>query len=64
MEQIQKSKSEHTPEVDTPEVPAPKPDPEIQAHKTHSDELLDEIDALLEENAATFVEQYVQRGGE
>ena len=28
------------------------------------DELLDEIDAVLEENAETFVKQYVQRGGE
>jgi len=29
-----------------------------------SDELLDEIDSLLEENAAEFVKNYVQRGGE
>jgi len=28
------------------------------------DDLLDEIDDVLEENAQEFVEQYVQRGGE
>ena len=28
------------------------------------DALIDEIDGLLEENAAEFVESYVQRGGE
>lgn len=29
-----------------------------------TDELLDEIDALLEENAEEFVKGYVQKGGE
>jgi ubiquitin-like protein Pup len=29
-----------------------------------SDELLDEIDALLEENAEEFVRNYVQKGGQ
>jgi ubiquitin-like protein Pup len=28
------------------------------------DRLIDEIDAVLEENAAEFVRSYVQRGGE
>lgn len=28
------------------------------------DEILDEIDGLLEENAEEFVKSYVQRGGE
>ncbi len=32
--------------------------------KALSDELLDEIDALLETNAAEFVAQYVQQGGQ
>jgi ubiquitin-like protein Pup len=32
--------------------------------KTDMDDLLDEIDAVLEENAEEFVKAYVQRGGE
>jgi ubiquitin-like protein Pup len=32
--------------------------------KTKADELLDEIDSLLEENAEEFVRNYVQKGGE
>jgi ubiquitin-like protein Pup len=28
------------------------------------DEILDEIDAVLEENAEEFVKSYVQKGGE
>lgn len=34
------------------------------ADLTDTDELLDEIDALLEENAEEFVRNYVQKGGE
>lgn len=29
-----------------------------------TDDILDEIDGLLEENAAAFVQAYVQKGGE
>lgn len=32
--------------------------------KEEIDELLDEIDQVLEENAEEFVKNYVQRGGE
>jgi ubiquitin-like protein Pup len=32
--------------------------------KEDLDKLLDEIDDILEENAAEFVKSYVQRGGE
>ena len=32
--------------------------------KEEMDELLDEIDSVLEENAEEFVKNYVQRGGE
>ena len=31
---------------------------------TITDELLDEIDAVLEENAEEFVAQYIQKGGQ
>ncbi|MCC7076228.1 MAG: ubiquitin-like protein Pup [Acidimicrobiia bacterium] len=32
--------------------------------KEETDELLDEIDAVLEENAEEFVRNYIQKGGE
>lgn len=32
--------------------------------KHEMDEILDEIDAVLEENAQEFVEGYIQKGGE
>lgn len=65
MEQVQKTReSQKSTEEEIPDVPAPEPDADIEAHKVHSDELLDEIDSLLEENAAEFVSQYIQRGGE
>lgn len=32
--------------------------------KALSDELLDEIDELLEDNAQEFVSQYIQKGGQ
>lgn len=64
MEQTRKSHSEK-PQVTEEDAPTPsKTSPEIEAHKQHSDELLDEIDALLEENAEQFVKEYVQRGGQ
>jgi len=33
-------------------------------YKKETDELLDEIDELLEENAEEFVRNYIQKGGE
>ena len=35
-----------------------------QADTDEIDELLDEIDTVLEENAEEFVKNYVQKGGE
>lgn len=32
--------------------------------KEETDDLLDEIDAVLEENAEEFVRNYIQKGGE
>lgn len=37
-----------------------QPQPEIQG----ADDLLDEIDGLLENNAEEFVKSYVQKGGQ
>lgn len=61
---VQKTRAgtaETTEESPPPEVPD---HPEADALVTHSDELLDEIDGLLEENAAEFVASYIQKGGE
>jgi prokaryotic ubiquitin-like protein Pup len=63
MEQARKSRSEK-PQVKDAGSVSPKVDPTIEAHKSITDELLDEIDALLEENAQEFVANYVQRGGQ
>ncbi|AHI03093.1 ubiquitin-like protein Pup [Corynebacterium falsenii] len=35
-----------------------------QLHVTGTDDLLDEIDGLLENNAEEFVRSYVQKGGQ
>jgi len=47
---------------------AAAPNPEVvekgKALKKDMDELLDEIDDVLEENAEEFVKNYVQKGGE
>ncbi len=44
------------------------PDPKVtkkgEALKKDLDELIDEIDEVLEDNAEEFVKNYVQRGGE
>jgi ubiquitin-like protein Pup len=37
---------------------------ELIEDKTEEIDLIDEIDAVLEENAEEFVKNYVQRGGE
>ena len=37
---------------------------QAQINTTGTDDLLDEIDALLDNNAEEFVRSYVQKGGE
>ncbi|AKK03137.1 ubiquitin-like protein Pup [Corynebacterium epidermidicanis] len=37
---------------------------QVQLNTTGTDDLLDEIDGLLENNAEEFVKSYVQKGGE
>ena len=49
-------------EVSEPVASAPKVAGQGGVHKI--DELLDEIDSVLEENAEEFVKNYVQKGGE
>ena len=38
--------------------------PQLSINTTGTDELLDEIDGLLENNAEEFVRSYVQKGGQ
>ena len=38
--------------------------PSVAADTTEVDDLLDEIDTVLEENAEEFVRNYVQKGGQ
>ena len=63
------------PEQQRKQQPAPKERVEEEADvaaptehgeklKEELDDLLDEIDAVLEENAEEFVKSYVQKGGE
>ena len=47
---------------DEPEGAAPQAPEQISTHG--ADDLLDEIDGLLEDNAEEFVNSYVQKGGE
>lgn len=51
----------------TPEPTAPDPAPAFgsgQAQVAGVDDILDEIDAVLETNAAAFVQGFVQKGGQ
>jgi ubiquitin-like protein Pup len=64
--QSQSGKSRREDELD--EGPAPEANPEVaERHEKISedvDDLLDEIDSVLEENAEEFVRGYVQKGGQ
>jgi ubiquitin-like protein Pup len=57
-EQIQRSSSRREEETETEETTSSEPSPLLD------DGILDEIDAVLEENAEEFLESYVQKGGE
>ena len=64
--QSQSGRSRRDEDVD--ESPAPEVDPELaerQEKLTEDvDDLLDEIDSVLEENAEEFVRGYMQKGGQ
>lgn len=55
-------------EQETDETPEPAANPDVaERHEKLSeevDDLLDEIDSVLEENAEEFVRGYVQKGGQ
>jgi ubiquitin-like protein Pup len=61
---LKQEKKKHAKKVQE-EVLAPEAEQKnSSAHTEETDDLLDEIDQVLEKNAAEFVEQYVQKGGE
>jgi len=64
--QSQSGKSRRDEELD--EGPGPEANPEVaERHEKITedvDDLLDEIDSVLEENAEEFVRGYVQKGGQ
>jgi ubiquitin-like protein Pup len=64
--QSQSGKARRDEEID--EAPLPEASPEAtERHEKLTedvDDLLDEIDSVLEENAEEFVRGYVQKGGE
>ena len=64
--QSQSGKARRDSEVDEESAPAVNPEvAERQEQITEDvDDLLDEIDSVLEENAEEFVRGYVQKGGE
>ncbi|MDQ3570022.1 MAG: ubiquitin-like protein Pup [Actinomycetota bacterium] len=51
-------------EVEDVEDVAPLPSEQGEKIKAELDDLLDEIDEVLEENAEDFVRSYVQKGGQ
>jgi ubiquitin-like protein Pup len=51
-------------EANTVEEAAPATTERSERLKTETDDLLDEIDEVLENNAEEFVRDYVQKGGE
>jgi ubiquitin-like protein Pup len=61
-EQIKKQGPARTEEV--PEEAAPATTDKGEKLKAELDDLLDEIDEVLEENAEDFVRSYVQKGGQ
>ena len=59
----EQAKSHHRPRRDAPEVST---EHRVDAAdlERELDDLLDEVDAVLEENAEEFVKNYVQKGGQ
>jgi ubiquitin-like protein Pup len=51
-------------DAERPEVEEETAAPRSEADDQKLDELLDEIDQVLEENAEEFVKNYIQKGGE
>ena len=63
-EREQKKKPAPARKQDDVEEAAPAPPKQGEKLKAELDDLLDEIDEVLEDNAEEFVRSYVQKGGE
>ena len=65
-EQVHRSRPQRTaaPEVQESSGRAKTVREQAEANKAELDALLDEIDEVLEDNAAEFVQGYIQAGGE
>ena len=63
-EREQKKRQPAQRERENVEEAAPAPSKQGEKIKAELDELLDEIDEVLEENAEDFVRNYVQKGGQ
>lgn len=59
----EQTKSHHRPRADASEASAERRVDTADLER-ELDELLDEVDAVLEENAEEFVKAYVQKGGQ
>ena len=65
MERVREQpKSHHRPRAETVEDRSAEHGVDAADLQRELDELLDEVDAVLEENAEEFVKAYVQKGGE
>jgi ubiquitin-like protein Pup len=65
MERVhERPKSHHRPRADTASDEPVEGGVDAKDLERELDDLLDEVDAVLEENAEEFVKAYVQKGGE
>ena len=60
----EREQSRRSKEAERPDVEEETTSPRSEADDQKLDELLDEIDQVLEENAEEFVKNYIQKGGE
>lgn len=63
-EREQKRRTPSTRETEVVEEAAPAPARQGEKIKAELDDLLDEIDEVLEDNAEEFVRGYIQKGGQ
>jgi ubiquitin-like protein Pup len=61
---VQKPRARVKKNTRTEEDQQPRPQVKRETVQRELDELLDEVDSVLEENAEVFVKGYVQKGGE
>ena len=62
--ELKKKTSSQRTEDEVVEAPVPSSTEKAEKLKAELDDLLDEIDEVLEDNAEEFVRNYVQKGGQ